>query len=105
MKITKRSFLVRGQPWKIKLVQNLRDDDGTPCLGLCDNQRKVISLCLSLEQPQLLEILLHEYIHAVFFELGFEDEDYLSLFEHILINAIAKDFTLSFSFLKQFFPR
>lgn len=97
-----RSLVIRGSSWKIKLVKSLHDN-GTPCLGLCISDTREILIERGLPGDIFMEVLLHEYFHAVWFEIGLDDNEPPEWIEHIIITNIAKDMVINSSFWKKIF--
>ena len=89
--------------WKIMMKENLRDFDDTPCLGICSNAKKIIYLERNMTKSEFLETLLHEYLHACFYEAGIDDANPNEVLEHFLINSVAKDMVVNSSFWKKIF--
>jgi len=54
---------IRGSPWTVKWPEKIRD--GT-CFGLCEHDINVISFESALQGKKLLEIAIHEPLHAEF---------------------------------------
>jgi hypothetical protein len=81
------------------------NDEGTPCLGLCYSDTKLILIEKDLPCDVFVEVLMHEYFHAVWFETGIDDNDPPSWLEHIFINATAKDMALNVDFFVDLFSR
>lgn len=98
-----KTILVRGSKWKVRIKENLRDTDGTPCLGLCDSEKKLILIEKNLPKNIFIEVLLHEYLHSVWFETGMDDTEQNDILEHILINPIAKDMVNNLTFFSLLF--
>lgn len=59
---------VRGRPWTLKWPEEIR---GGACYGLCEHDIHVIDIEKGLGGKKLLEIVIHEMLHAEFPE---EDE-------------------------------
>jgi len=97
----KKSLRIRGHTWRVSTKFFLRDDDGTPCLGLCDFEKKQIFIEKDLPVSLFVEVLLHEYMHACWFYTGIEDEDVPKWIEHVAINSFCKEITLHASFWGQ----
>ena len=89
MKWPKR-IMVLGRPWKIKYVKKLLDDDGTHCHGLCKPEIK--TLLIEKNPIDLMkETFFHEWFHAVWFELGMQDEEIPEWVEHIILNGVVRE--------------
>jgi hypothetical protein len=99
----RRKIKIRGSSWTIRTKFCLRDTDGTPCLGLCDNDKKLIQVEEDLSTKDFLETLLHEYLHACWYEAGIDDIEPNDILEHWIINSIVKDMTINASFWASFF--
>jgi Zn-dependent peptidase ImmA (M78 family) len=94
----RKSIKIRGALWKIQTKFCLRDTDGTPCLGIADLEKKIIWIERDLVPEVFKEVLLHEYMHAIWHEAGLCDIDISEDVEHWVINAVAKDIVLNSSF-------
>jgi len=89
MKLPKR-IRVLGRPWRVKLVKNLKDDDGTKCHGLCKAEEKLIIIEKGPSHV-MKETFLHEWFHAVWHETGIQDEEIPEWVEHIVLNAVIRE--------------
>lgn len=98
----KKTLRIRGARWTIRLQEFLRDE-GTPCLGLCVLDQKLILIEKHLPRDLFIETLLHEYLHAVWFELGIDDQEPPEALEHWVINGICKDMVLNSTFFRNLF--
>jgi hypothetical protein len=56
-----------------------------------------------LPPVEFLETLLHEYLHACWFEAGIDDVEPNEVLEHWIINAIAKDMASNAAFWRSIF--
>lgn len=69
------TFTVNDTVWKLRLVnprdKNLRRSDGSPCLGLCDNNLKTVFIADNQPPDKEEHILCHELCHCICFEYGF----------------------------------
>ena len=68
MKLPK-SIKIKGEVWKIKLVDNLHAPDGDKVQGYCFTTGREIYIDKSLRGEQLSITYLHEINHAIMFEL------------------------------------
>ncbi|HGN7345485.1 TPA: hypothetical protein ACKW5K_002708 [Staphylococcus aureus] len=60
---------------KYKIVQ-LEDVDNNPnCLGLCIYKDSLIQLKRGLSYERKKQILIHELLHAMMYEAGYEEHD------------------------------
>jgi Zn-dependent peptidase ImmA (M78 family) len=81
------SLHVKGRKYSVRYKWNLRDDNGHPCDGLCDREKKIIYLDHSLKGDKKDRAFVHELLHALFTELNIsgtilnEDNE-----EHIVAN-------------------
>lgn len=102
MKLTKRFIMVRGTKWKIRVKRNLKfPDDDINVMGYCDSITRTIWIEKNQPKRLFVETLLHEYLHALWFESGIDDEQVPEWIEHIFINCIAKDMLNHPSFLSR----
>lgn len=64
-------MIINGIRWKIIFVptgsSELRRQDGSYTIGMCDNNRKEIYLCDDLQGYMLKKVLCHEIVHAAMF--------------------------------------
>lgn len=82
---------VRGTKYKVRIVDQPFDEKGEPVNGTCCGMRKEIEIIKDLPPTIVLEIFLHEYVHAVWFEMGIDEEDIPVWVEHIIIAGVSKD--------------
>ncbi len=68
MKIPK-SIPILSKKWQIKYKWGLRDDNGHPCDGLCDREKKIIWLDHSLKGDKKDRAFYHELMHGLLDEL------------------------------------
>ena len=92
-----KTILIRGHKWKIRLQNEIRDE-GVPCLGLCISDKRLILIERHLPEDMFVEILLHEYFHAVWFEVGIDDNEPPEWLEHMFICGLSKDIMLNAQF-------
>lgn len=97
-----RKILVLGRPWKIKYVKKVVDDDGTKCHGLCKPDEKII-LIEKGPSNMMKETFFHEWFHAVWYELGMQDEEVPEWIEHIILNGVVREQLNDPDFWAQFF--
>lgn len=74
-----KTFKVKGKPWMVQWVQDLRDQDGTPCHGLAKYDERTICLDLALKGRSKVNVFLHELFHAALHEQGIQRGDRLTL--------------------------
>lgn len=67
MKI-RQEYTIKGQSWKVKRKSKLIHN-GSECYGLCEYESRTIYLERGLKGKKLIETFLHEYIHAVLYEM------------------------------------
>lgn len=67
------SVTLCGRKYKIKQGKNLVYN-GQPCLGLCDNQNRIIYLEADQEETSKRETLLHELAHAFMNLVGIDQK-------------------------------
>jgi len=70
--------MIKGMKYKINVVPSLPDDD----LGSMDPKKKVIEISLLAEE----DVLIHEELHALFYECGIRDME--TQFEHVIIEIV-----------------
>ena len=69
------SINIAGIPFKIKLVRNLKDDDGSDLYGLCDVDARVISIDAALKgKPEFNHTLFQEVNHAIWKLTGWSEK-------------------------------
>lgn len=106
MKNLNTTIRVKGVSWKLKTKKNLSDPtDGIAVMGYCDPRNKAIFIDSDLNYPEFVETVLHEYMHAIWFELGLDDEHIPKWVEHMFINGISKDMIVNSSFLARLLYR
>jgi len=54
--------VILGRKVKIEQVEGL-SDDGNPCIGLCDCEKKILYVEKNLPEDVKLETLVHECVH------------------------------------------
>lgn len=99
----KKTLRIRGEKWLIKTKFALRGEDGTPYMGLCDPNTRTIYIEQDLPEDIFLETLIHEYIHAVWFECGVPDTEISMDMQHMLLNPLAKDMVAAAAFWSRLF--
>lgn len=67
------SITILGRKYKIKQGVNLVYH-GQPCLGLCDNNDRIIYLEKNQDDHVKKETLLHEAVHAMLFITGMDQK-------------------------------
>lgn len=88
-------FQVNGIYWEVIFVNSisndLRKDDGSIALGVCDNNVKCIYISNALKGNLFQRVLIHELTHAWIFSynfyLTFEEEEFICEF----VSMYAKD--------------
>lgn len=85
------SINVLGKKWKVKRLKTCHDSDGKIVDGTACFKDKTITL--TKDAPNEIEIFIHEWLHAIWFESGIEDElpDKLKFLEHWAIIPAARD--------------
>jgi len=58
--------------YAVKFVRKVPTIDGKKCQGYCDHAKKLIVVWRNPNPTALRSCLLHEWLHAVFYELGYE---------------------------------
>ncbi len=86
-----KTLVIRGCAWRIVLSAQPIDDNGEFANGTACGLQKQIELKRDLPPSLLLETFLHEYIHAVWFEQGIDEEDIPVWIEHMVIAGVSKD--------------
>ena len=87
-----REIPIRGTKWLVKLEDVVMDGKGELVHATCCVDHQTIELEKELKPIRLLEFFLHEYIHAVWFETGIDDEDNVPKWvEHMIIVPLARD--------------
>lgn len=51
--------------YKIKEVEDLKDEKNNPCWGLCEHSEHTIYLKKGMIEPRLSEVFLHECLHGI----------------------------------------
>lgn len=101
MNIPKR-LKILGRPWKVVYKKEIVMD-GVQCAGLCDFEKKTIFLLKELPQDLQFEVFLHEFFHAVFFEIGIDFEQVPQWVEHLFIAGISRDMLQNIDMWQDFF--
>lgn len=63
--------LLRGKRWRLLFASLKREQ----CIGRCDSptkRGKRIRVCTTIDEPQTLEVLTHEMLHACFWDMDEE---------------------------------
>lgn len=88
----KTSIEILGRKFKVKQLKNL-GYQGQPCLGLCDNNTKVIYLEKEQPDEHKKETMIHEAVHAMLCISGMdqklsesENEMYAQLFTALYVD-------------------
>jgi hypothetical protein len=55
----RRTVYIAGQRWKVQWDCRLRG-----CYGICDYETKTIKLAAGMDTADLVDTILHEFIHA-----------------------------------------
>ena len=61
-----------GRRWRLRSARNLKAYNGEPAIGLCDDPSQIgkqIKIEASLGDQELLEVLIHEMLHAQYWQL------------------------------------
>lgn len=99
----RKKIKVRGVQWTLRSEKGLTDELGHEVSGICDNRTKTIFVEEGLKPVDFLETLIHEYIHACWFEAGIDDVVHDIVLEHMFINAVAKEMAILSSFWSEWF--
>lgn len=59
--------------YTVKLRKKVKHEDGEICKGLCDYNTKTITIDTNQDHDAQFATLWHEYMHAVFMELGYDE--------------------------------
>ena len=68
----KRSLFIKDKQWKIKVQDQVFDENNHECFGLCDYYRRTITIAKNQTDRELVDSLLHEILHALFHEYDIE---------------------------------
>ena len=63
--------------------------------GLCCDKNKLIEIEKGLKPELELEVFIHEWIHAVWYEAGIDNQRVSLALEHMLMNPIQKDMVIN----------
>jgi hypothetical protein len=94
-------LMVRGTKWKIKFVKRMPPGEDDAC-GLCDTEAHIIYIKKGMKPDVTMETFLHEYMHALMFEIGLHEE-FSKEIEHTIVVALSRDMKNSKTFWKNFF--
>lgn len=97
------NMMIRGFKWTIKMVDQPFDESGQPTSGTACAYTRVIEIEEGIGPDLTLETFIHEYGHAVCFELGIDDEDIPSWIEHMIVIGISKDMVSNKKIFKKLF--
>jgi Zn-dependent peptidase ImmA (M78 family) len=67
----KKKYIIKGEVWRVVWKKSVRLEY-EPCYGLCDYMKRIIYLEKGMSRRQERQVFLHEFIHAVMFELHLE---------------------------------
>lgn len=90
-----KKISVRGQEYQVLVKDSPIDHKGNLCDGTCSDSNKIIEISKDLTPDRQLEVFFHEWLHAIWNEIGFDDEDIPAWVEHMFIIAISKDIVLN----------
>jgi hypothetical protein len=75
--------------YTVKLRKRVRHTDGDVCKGLCDFNTKTITVDANQDHDAQVRTFFHEYLHAVFTELGYDElSDDESLVEALSMDLV-----------------
>ena len=94
MKLPK-TMTARGRTYKCKYSEFPVDDHGEISAGICDTELKELEIQIGLKPEQTLEVFIHEWLHAIWEELGLDNEKLPKILEHVLVCAISKDMVIN----------
>lgn len=69
--------------YRVNFVPDYIQHEGQPCLGLCDNDQQLITVCQRVSEAEQIQVLCHEYMEAWLYHFGRstrDKEDYCDLF-------------------------
>lgn len=91
MKVPK-SFKLKGNSWKLVRVDNLKDEDADPAMGLTDRANRIVELDRNLSSREQSLTFWHETTHAALFEAHITDAPggLSEILEHIICEAVAE---------------
>jgi Zn-dependent peptidase ImmA (M78 family) len=67
------SVKIAGVKYQVKFREKMLEDFGT--LGLCDYNNTIIYLDPTLSPERMQQVFIHELVHGILFEAGFDDQD------------------------------
>ena len=85
-----RKIKVLGRPWTVVVKEGLVLE-GHPCMGLCDHSTKTIHILKGMNIEDTKETFIHEWVHAVWGELGIHEDCMQPWIEHMIVVAISKE--------------
>lgn len=66
---------ILGKKYKVKQIYFKKESDGSYSIGECDYTKQLITIDRRIGPAQKIETLIHEMIHAIVFELGWESTE------------------------------
>lgn len=88
-------MIINGILWSIIFTNNINDlrrDDGTIALGICDKAKRTIYISDSLYGDLLKDVIIHEICHAFIFSYSYyieeEEEEFICQFVSRFSNDI-----------------
>lgn len=96
MKIPEK-IIIEGRVWLVKRKWRIVQD-GESCDGLCVPETRSIFILHGLPKDELVQVFMHEFLHAIAFEKGMYltrlSGDFEELFVHSFAKEILSNFTL-----------
>lgn len=74
-KLIPKSVRVAGVDYKVQEVENVIIEGSTEYGGSCDYASMEIEIRESLPQTRKDEVFVHELLHAMFYEAGYQEHD------------------------------
>lgn len=71
----RKSWVVNGLIWEIKFkrrLEHIKDGTKGEVLGLTDSESQEVTIKLGLSESDLLETVIHEFLHVLAFSYGIE---------------------------------
>lgn len=69
--------------YKLKKKKSVIDEDGTECIGLIDYHESTISLRKDVSEQVSTQTLIHEVMHGIMVESGFESGEGIHTEENV----------------------